>query len=109
MTARLGSHRTPRWRGMDSNFQYAEAVKMGCRPFFLRRLLRTGRRTGRRAAVQLFFLAESHWTEPGSYDIDRPTPFALIAASFEDRVHLAEEQEVRIHFPPAVSLQTFGS
>jgi len=33
MTARLGSHRTPRWRGMDSNFQYAEVVKMVVAPF----------------------------------------------------------------------------
>jgi hypothetical protein len=28
---------------VDSNFQYAEAVKLGCRRFFLRRLLGTGR------------------------------------------------------------------
>jgi hypothetical protein len=54
-----------------------------CRPFFLRRLLGTGRRTGRRAAA-------SDWIELGSYDIDRPTPLALIAARFEDQVHLAE-------------------
>jgi hypothetical protein len=32
------------WRGVDSNFQYAEAVKLGCRRFFLLRLLGTGRR-----------------------------------------------------------------
>ena len=65
---------------MDSNFQYAEAVKLGCRPFFLRRLLET-RRAGRRAAVQLVFSgAASHATEPCYYDTDRLTPRALIAA-----------------------------
>src|SRR5262252_10250233 len=37
-----------------------------------------------------FSCAASHSTEPGSYDIDGLTPRALIAARFEDRVHLAE-------------------
>ena len=41
---------TLRWRGMDSNFQYAEAVKLVVA--LLRRLLGPGRR----AAVQLVFL-----------------------------------------------------
>ena len=32
-----GERRTVCWREVDSNFQYAEAVKLGCRRFFLRR------------------------------------------------------------------------
>jgi hypothetical protein len=41
---------TRRWRGVDSNFQYAEEAKLVAAAFFLRRLLGTDRR----AAVQLF-------------------------------------------------------
>jgi len=33
-----GSQQTPRWRKMDSNFQYAGAVSLGCRPFSRARL-----------------------------------------------------------------------
>jgi len=51
---------TRRWREVDSNFQYAEAVKLGCRRFFLRRLLGTGRGVQRFSS---FFI-----------DIDRLTP-----------------------------------
>ena len=46
--------------------------KAGCRPFFLRRLLGTGRRADRRAALQLFFI-----------DIDRLTPLALSSKPFD--------------------------
>jgi hypothetical protein len=75
---------------MDSNFQYAEAVKLVVARFSCAGCLgRVGAPVGV-LRFSSFLCAASDWTEPGSYDIDRPTPLALIAARFEDQVHLAE-------------------
>ena len=78
------------WRGMDSNFQYAEAVKLVIAPFSCAGCLgRVGAPVGVLRFTS-FSCAASHSTEPGSYDIDSLTSLALIAARFEDRVDLAE-------------------
>src|ERR1700757_1135358 len=55
---------THRWRGMDSNFQYAEAVKLVVAPF-LASVAWDGLAC---CGSALFFIAESHSTEPGSCD-----------------------------------------
>jgi hypothetical protein len=34
---KVSSHRTPRWRGVDSNFQYAGAVNLVVAPFMPRK------------------------------------------------------------------------
>ena len=66
------SLQTLRWRKMDSNFQYAEAVKLVVAPFSCADCLGWGRRADRRAAVQLLFI-----------DIDRLTPSALSDKPFD--------------------------
>jgi hypothetical protein len=71
---------------MDSNFQYAEAVKLVVAPFSCAGCL------GRVGVLRFssLFMSASHSTKPDCYDIDCLTPRGLIAARFEDRVHLAE-------------------
>ena len=59
---------------MDSNFQYAEAVKLVVTPFCVGCLGRGGV-----PRFSSFFMSGKPFD--GSYDIDRLTPLALIAAA----------------------------
>jgi hypothetical protein len=58
----------------------------GLSPLFLRRLLGTGGVL----RFTFFFMRGKPFDGAWLYDIDGVTPLALIAARFEDRVHLAE-------------------
>src|SRR5215469_5480390 len=75
---------------MDSNFQYAEAVKLVVARFSCARCLgRVGAPVGE-LRFSSFFMRGKRLDGAWLLDIDGLTPLALIAARFEDQVDLAE-------------------